>query len=67
MTGKTATGGSVRGRSKIKFGGSTTGWAPRIVLLAALAGGLLLAAGSATADPGIQSKQAQAQAIIAEL
>ena len=67
MTGKTATGGSVRGRSKITFGGSTTGWAPRIVLLAALAGGLLLAAGSATADPGIQSKQAQAQAIIAEL
>ena len=67
MTGKTATGGSVRGRSKIKFGGSTTGWAPRIVLFAALAAGLLLAAGSATADPGIQSKQAQAQAIIAEL
>ncbi len=67
MTGKTATGGSVRGRSKIKFGGSTTGWAPRIVLLAALAAGLLLAAGSASADPGIQSKQAQAQAIMAEL
>ncbi|MDQ3672467.1 MAG: NlpC/P60 family protein [Actinomycetota bacterium] len=67
MTGKTATGGSVRGRSKIKFGGSTTGWAPRIVLLTALAAGLLLAAGSATADPGIQSKRAQAQAIIAEL
>ncbi|MBA3376581.1 MAG: C40 family peptidase [Actinobacteria bacterium] len=67
MTGKTATGGSVRGRSKIKFGGATTGWAPRIVLLAALAAGLLLAAGSASADPGIQSKQAQAQAIMAEL
>ena len=67
MTGTTATGGSVRGRSKIKFGGSTTGWAPRIVLLTALAGGLLLAAGSASADPGVQEKRAQAQAIIAEL
>ncbi len=71
MTGKTATGGSVRGRSKIKFGGSTTGWAPRIVLLVALATGslcaaLLLAAG-ASADPGVQAKRAQAQAIIAEL
>ena len=71
MTGKTATGGSVRGRSKIKFGGSTTGWTPRIVLLTALAGGflcaaLLLAAG-ASADPGVQEKQAQAQAIMAEL
>ena len=67
MTGKTATGGSVRGRSKIKFGGSTTGWAPRIVLLVALAAGLLLAAGSASADPGVREKRAQAQAIIAEL
>ncbi len=71
MTGKTATGGSVRGRSKIKFGGSTTGWAPRIVLLTALAMGslcaaLLLAAG-ASADPGVQEKRAQAQAIMAEL
>ena len=67
MTGKTATGGSVRGRSKIKFGGSTTGWEPRIVLLVALAAGLLLAAGSASADPGVQEKRAQAQAIIAQL
>ena len=67
MTGKTATGGSVRGRSKIKFGGSTTGWTPRIILLAALAAGLLLAAGSASADPGVPEKQAQAQAIMAEL
>jgi len=33
----------------------------------AFAAGLLLAAGSASADPDIQSKQAQAQAIIAEL
>jgi len=67
VTGRTATGGSVRGRSKIKFGGSTTGWAPRIVLLTALAAGLLLAAGSASADPGVQEKRAQAQAIIAQL
>ena len=67
MTGQTATGGSVRSRSRVKVGGSTPGWAPKIVLLAALAGGLLLAAGSASADPDIQSKQAQAQAIMAEL
>jgi peptidoglycan DL-endopeptidase CwlO len=67
VTGKTATGGSVRGRSKMQLGGSTTGWAPRIVLLVAFAAALLLAAGSASADPDIQSKQAQAQAIIAEL
>ena len=71
MTGKTATGGSVRGRSGITFGGSTTGWAPRIIVLTALAAGslcaaLLLAAGAA-ADPGVQEKRAQAQAIIAEL
>ncbi len=71
MTGKTATGGSVRGRSKIRFGGSTTGWAPRIVPLTALAAGLLLAAlllaAGASADPGVQEKRAQAQAIIAQL
>jgi cell wall-associated NlpC family hydrolase len=36
------------------------------LVLAAFAGGLLLAAG-ASADPGIQDKQAQAQAIMAEL
>jgi peptidoglycan DL-endopeptidase CwlO len=51
----------------MKLGGSTPGWAPRIVLLVAFAAALLLAAGSATADPDIQDKQAQAQAIIAEL
>jgi peptidoglycan DL-endopeptidase CwlO len=71
VTGKTATGGSVRGRRELLIGGSTSGWAPRIVLLVAFAMGslcaaLLLAAG-ASADPDIQSKQAQAQAIIAEL
>jgi peptidoglycan DL-endopeptidase CwlO len=37
------------------------------VFLAALAGGLLLAAGSASADPSIQSKRAQAEAIVAQL
>jgi len=67
VTGKTATGGTVRGRSKLLNGGSTTGWAPRIVLLVAFAAALLLATGSASADPDIQSKEAQAQAIIAEL
>ncbi|CAN5765055.1 C40 family peptidase [soil metagenome] len=71
MTGRTATGGSVRGRSRIKFGGSTTGWAPRIVPLTALAMGslcvaLFLAAG-ASADPGVREKEAQAQAIVAQL
>ena len=71
MTGKTATGGSVRGRSKTKFGGSTAGWTPRIIVLTALAAGslcvaLLFAAGAA-ADPGVQEKRAQAQAIMAEL
>jgi cell wall-associated NlpC family hydrolase len=67
VTGQTATGGSVRSRSRVKVGGSTTGWAPKIVVLAALAGGLLFAAGSASADPDIQSKREQAQAIMAEL
>jgi cell wall-associated NlpC family hydrolase len=37
------------------------------VVLAALAAGLLLAVGPASADPSITSKQAQAQAIIAEV
>jgi peptidoglycan DL-endopeptidase CwlO len=71
VTGKTATGGSVRGRSKMQPGGSTTGWTPRIVLPVAFATGLLCAAlllaAGASADPDIQDKQAQAQAIIAEL
>jgi len=47
--------------------GSTTGWAPILALLAALAAGLLLAVGSASADPSIQSKREQAQAIVAEM
>jgi cell wall-associated NlpC family hydrolase len=67
VTGQTATGGSVRSRSRVKVGGSTAGWAPKFVLVAAVAGALLLGAGAASADPGIQDKQAQAQAIMAEL
>jgi peptidoglycan DL-endopeptidase CwlO len=67
VTGQTATGGSVRSRRRVNLGGPTTGWTPRIVLLAALAAALLLAAGSATADPDIQSKREQAQAIMVEL
>jgi cell wall-associated NlpC family hydrolase len=47
--------------------GSTTGWAPKIVLFVALAAGLLLAVGSASADPSISSKRAQAEAIMAEV
>ncbi len=37
------------------------------MLVVALAAGLLLAVGSATADPGIQEKRAQARAIVAQL
>ena len=40
---------------------------PMIVLIAALAAGLLLAVGQASADPSIKSKREQAQAIMAEL
>jgi len=67
VTGKTATGGPVRGRSQVHLGGSTTGWAPIVVLLAGLAAGLLLAVGPASADPSVQDKRAQAQAILAEV
>jgi peptidoglycan DL-endopeptidase CwlO len=67
VTGQTATGGSVRSRRRVKNRGSTPGWTPKIVLFAALAAGLLFAAGSATADPDIRAKQEQAQAIMAEL
>src|SRR6266480_3986861 len=47
--------------------GSTTGWAPIVVFLAALAAGLLLAVGSASADSSITSKQAQAQEVLAKV
>jgi cell wall-associated NlpC family hydrolase len=46
--------------------GLRTGWAPISVLAAAFAAGLLLAVGSASGQ-SIQSKQAQAQAILAQV
>ena len=67
MTGQTATGGSVRSRRGIGFGASTAGWTPIFVLFVALAAALALAVGPASADPDIGDKQAQAQAILAEL
>ena len=64
MTGRTATGGPVRGRTP---GRSAAGWAPIVVFLAALAAGLLLAVGPASADPSVSSKRAQAEAILAKV
>lgn len=49
------------------MGGSGTGWTPIFVLVAALAAGLLLAVGPASADPSVSSKRAQAEAILAEV
>ena len=46
--------------------GTTTGWAPIALLLVALAAGLLLAVGSASAQT-VESKREQAQAILAEI
>jgi cell wall-associated NlpC family hydrolase len=66
VTGQTATGGSVRGRGRAIFRGSRAGWTPIVVLAAATAGWLLLATGPATAQT-IESKRAQAQAILAEV
>jgi cell wall-associated NlpC family hydrolase len=66
VTGQTATGGSVRGRPGAILRGPRTGWAPIAVLAAASAAGLLLAVGPASGQ-SIQSKQAQAQAIIAQV
>jgi cell wall-associated NlpC family hydrolase len=66
VTGQTATGGSVRGRRRATFRGSRAGWTPIVVVAAAAAAGLLLAAGSATAQ-SIESKRAQAEAIMAEV
>ncbi len=67
MTGQTATGESVwdRMRATLK-GGSKTGRAPIVFSIVAAAAWLLLAAGSASADP-IEDKQAQAHAILAEV
>jgi cell wall-associated NlpC family hydrolase len=67
VTGQTATGGSVRSRCRVAIGGSTAGWTPKLLFLAAIAGGLLLAAGSATAQSDIRSKREQAQAIMGEI
>jgi cell wall-associated NlpC family hydrolase len=66
VTGQTATGGSVRGRNRATFRGSRTGWTPIVVLAAAAAAWLLLAPGSAPAQT-IESKRAQAEAIMAEV
>jgi cell wall-associated NlpC family hydrolase len=66
VTGQTATGGSVRERPRAILRGSRTGWAPIAVLAAAGAAGLLLAAGSASAQT-ITSKRAQAEAIMAQV
>ena len=49
------------------MGGSGAGWTPIVVLVAALAAGLLLAVGPASADPSVSSKRAQAEAILAEV
>ena len=64
MTGRTATGGPVWGRTR---GRSIAGWAPTVVFLTAFAAALLLAVGSASADPTVSSKRAQAQAILAQV
>ena len=66
MTGQTATGGSVRGRPRAILRGPRTGWTPIVVLAAAFAAGLLLVVGPASGQ-SIPSKQAQAQAIIAQV
>jgi len=66
VTGQTATGGSVRDQRGAHFKSSHTGWTPIAVLLAALAAGLLLTVGPASADR-IDSKRAQAEAIMAQV
>ena len=66
MTGQTATGGSVWDQRGARFKSSHTGWTPIAVLLAALVAGLLLAVGPASADR-IDSKRAQAEAIMAQV
>jgi cell wall-associated NlpC family hydrolase len=66
VTGQTATGGSVRRRRRATFKGSRTGWTPIGVLAAASAAALLLAVGPA-AGQTVESKRAQAEAIVAEV
>jgi len=63
VTGRAATGGPVRGRAR---GRSTAGWAPIVLVFAALAAALLLAVGPASAQT-VTSKREQAQAILAEV
>jgi len=66
VTGTTATGGSVRDRSRLPRRGAIAGWAPIVLLVAALTAGLLLAVGSASAQ-SVQSKREQAEAIMAQI
>lgn len=66
MTGTTATGRSVRGRSRSLSRGTIAGWAPLAFLVVALAAGAVLAAGSASAQT-IESKREQARAIMAQI
>jgi peptidoglycan DL-endopeptidase CwlO len=66
VTGKTATGGSVRDRSRLPRRGAIAGWTPIVPLVAALTAGLLLAVGSASAQ-SIQSKREQAEAVMAQI
>ena len=47
--------------------GSIAGWTPLIALVVAMAAWLLLASGSASADPSVSSKRAQAEAIMAKV
>lgn len=47
--------------------GSIAGWTPIVVVVVAVAAGLLLASGSASADNTISSKRAQAEAIMAQV
>jgi peptidoglycan DL-endopeptidase CwlO len=66
VTGQTATGESVRRRRRATFKDSRAGWTPIGVLAAACAAALLLAVGPASGQT-IESKRAQAEAIMAEL
>ncbi len=63
MTGRAATGGPVRGRTRER---SITGWAPIVAVVAVFAAGLLLAVGPASGQT-ITSKREQAQAILGEV
>jgi peptidoglycan DL-endopeptidase CwlO len=63
VTGRAATGGPGWGRTR---GSSIAGWAPIVLIVAALAAALLLAVGQASAQT-VSSKREQAQAILAEV